>query len=193
MSMPVLIGVGTVVAAIVVGLIYASLRRRDPGVIDGRSVPMGGTDARGLPTAGALPAASSADPMQARSMGPGPVDAREAMTADVPVLPPDMGPPAAAVGRSTLTVAVPGVGPQSWPLGVDQIVGRAAGAGVIVVGDPQVSRRHARITWEGGHFVYRDLGPVNPTRRNGRSLPNPYILRDGDRLHLGRSELVFRA
>jgi len=120
-------------------------------------------------------------------------DAHEAMTAEVPVLPPDMGPPLGAVGRSTLAVTVPGFEPRSWSLGADQIVGRAAGPGVIVVGDPQVSRRHARISWEGGHFVYRDLGPVNPTRRNGRTLPNPYILRDGDRLRLGQSELAFHA
>jgi len=64
---------------------------------------------------------------------------------------------------------------------------------MIVVADPQVSRRHARISWEDGHFVYRDLGPMNPTRRNGRTLPNPYILRDGDQLAVGKAEILFRA
>jgi pSer/pThr/pTyr-binding forkhead associated (FHA) protein len=98
-----------------------------------------------------------------------------------------------ALGRSMVTVIVTGAPPREWPLSVDQIVGRAEGPGVILVADPQVSRRHARITFEGGHFVYRDLGPMNPTRREGRTLPNPYILRDGDRLRVGRAELIFRA
>jgi pSer/pThr/pTyr-binding forkhead associated (FHA) protein len=92
-----------------------------------------------------------------------------------------------------LTVTMGDGQSRDWPLGVDQIVGRADGPGMIVVIDPQVSRRHARISWEGGHFIYRDLGPLNPTRRDGRTLPNPYILRDGDRLRIGRSELIFRA
>src|SRR6188508_2693527 len=94
-------------------------------------------------------------------------------------------PAAGGPGHATITVSLAGYPPGSWPLGIDQIVGRAAGPGVIVVPDPQVSRRHARISWEGGHFVYRDLGPMNPTRRDGRTLPNPYILRNGDKLNVG--------
>ena len=71
-------------------------------------------------------------------------------------------------------------------------VGRNASC-QLSLNDPLVSRRHARISWEDGRFLYRDLGPLNPTRRDGRTLPNPYILRDGDRLRVGHSELQFRA
>jgi len=114
-------------------------------------------------------------------------------TVEAAILPSVTGVPPAVPALATLIVSVGGGQPRTWPLGVDQIIGRTEGPGIIVVADPQVSRRHARISWEGGHFVYRDLGPLNPTRREGRTLPNPYILRNGDRLRVGSSELVFRA
>jgi VWFA-related protein len=97
------------------------------------------------------------------------------------------------LGHATLTVSVPGLGTQSWHLGPEQVLGRVEGPDVIVVKDTLVSRRHARITWEHGQFVYRDLGSTNPTLRNGRPIPDPCILADGDRLNVGRAELVFRA
>jgi hypothetical protein len=123
----------------------------------------------------------------------GPDDFGEGVTQEATILPHMPVSPVRGSGRASLIVTLPGTEPRTWPLGIDQIVGRAAGPGVIVVADPQVSRRHARISWEGGHFVYRDLGPMNPTRREGRTLPNPYVLRDGDRLLVGRAELLFRA
>jgi hypothetical protein len=96
-------------------------------------------------------------------------------------------------GHATLTVVLPGFEERSWPLGTEQMIGRLEGPGVIPVRDTQVSRRHASITWEGGHFVYRDLGPTNPTLRNGNPIPTPCYLMDGDRLIVGRAELIFRA
>ena len=140
----------------------------------------------------ALPGVQQRESMPTATVSPLDDEFRSAETAQVTILPEGMV-PGGTLGRSTLTVTVSGAPPRSWPLGVDQIVGRAAGPGVIVVPDPQVSRRHARISWEGAHFVYRDLGPMNPTRRDGRTLPNPYILRDGDRLRVGRAELTFQA
>ncbi|MCC7367126.1 MAG: VWA domain-containing protein [Chloroflexi bacterium] len=111
-------------------------------------------------------------------------DTREAQTAMYSAV---TGPPASA----RLTVRAPGSPEHAWPLTQDQIIGRSEGPGVIVVADPRVSRRHARISWEDGHFVYRDLGPMNPTRHHGRTLPNPYVLQPGDRLEVGKSELVY--
>ena len=93
--------------------------------------------------------------------------------------------------RATLTISLPDQVAQSWPLGDDQVIGRIPGPGVIVVGDTQVSRRHARISWEQGRYVYRDLAPTNPTLRHGQPIPNPCYLVDGDRLSVGRAELVF--
>jgi hypothetical protein len=95
--------------------------------------------------------------------------------------------------HATLTVSLPGQPAVTWPIGADQVIGRIEGPGVIVVKDTQVSRRHARISWEQGRFVYRDLAPTNPTLRHGQPIPNPCYLVDGDRLYVGRAELIFRA
>jgi serine/threonine protein kinase len=57
----------------------------------------------------------------------------------------------------------------------------------------RVSRRHARILQEGGHFFVEDLQALNPTRLNGVPLP-PYEkreLHDGDTLHIGDLDLRF--
>jgi VWFA-related protein len=281
---PVLIGIGTVVAAGIVGLLYAASRKRGQRVVESTATPVGSNPGpapqmpwpalpsaprQGVPRsagepsdptlvgrgvgpasthdtgpvrapgfgqppmrgahdtgpldAGRIDPGTTRDPSTARDAGrfgaggagpglphdTGPLDIggtgigdfREAETAYgiAPATGPQVGPqpeqsPAGgALSRSTLTVTLAGSPPRIWPLGIDQIIGRAAGPGVIVVNDPQVSRRHARITFEGGHFVYRDLGPMNPTRLDGRTLPNPYILRDGDRLRVGRAEIVFGA
>jgi hypothetical protein len=203
-SAPVLIGIGTLIAAGIVGVIYASSGRRNEQqrVVDATSIPIGDDDRSSRSTVWpALPPGHASDhksvhPADRPTAGFGAAptgDFREAETKVAPFLPPVHGPPSGALGRSTLAVSVAGGPPRSWPLALDQIIGRAAGPGVIVVTDPQVSRRHARISWEGGHFVYRDLGPMNPTRLDGRTLPNPYILKDGDRLRVGRAEIVFHA
>lgn len=193
------IGIAAVIA-IIGGIMYAVARRREDGVIEGTATRTGYD---GPPTASAsqmaLPGGRRTGPPYQGYGGPhqglGETltdDFRSAETMSATIIPSDLVPPAdGGPGHATLMVAMPGFPPRSWPLGVDQIIGRAAGPGVIVVADSQVSRRHARISWEGGHFVYRDLGPMNPTRREGRTLPNPYILRDGDRLQVGRAELTF--
>jgi VWFA-related protein len=184
MSSPaVWIGIAAVIA-VLGGLIYAASRRRDDGVIDGTAYrpgqdgPASPYDTQGILPPGhpGAPDPFREAPTMAVTIGPGDLDARPG------------GP-----GHASVTVTVAGAPPRAWPLGIDQIIGRAEGPGVIVVADQLVSRRHARISWEGGQFVYRDLGPMNPTRRDGRTLPNPYILRNGDRLHVGHAELMFRA
>jgi VWFA-related protein len=183
---------GAAVLAIVIGLIYAFSRRR-------ADVATGPTAVIAPPATArlALPGDRRFDSTQAGYAGATSDDPRTAEM-DMVTIPPaqvgeQVGAPPLEPSQATLTVTMPGTPPRSWPLGFDQIIGRAAAPGVIVVDDPQVSRRHARISWEGGHFVYRDLGPMNPTRRDGRTLPNPYILRDGDRLRVGHSELTFHA
>jgi VWFA-related protein len=184
MSSPaVWIGIAAVIA-VLGGLMYAASRRKDDGVIDGTAYrpgqdgPASPYDMQGIlpPGRPGVPDALREAPTLAVTIGPGDLDARPG------------GP-----GHASVTVTVAGAPPRSWPLGIDQIIGRAEGPGVIVIADQLVSRRHARISWEGGQFVYRDLGPMNPTRRDGRTLPNPYILRNGDRLQVGHTELTFRA
>ncbi|MCC6174126.1 MAG: VWA domain-containing protein [Chloroflexi bacterium] len=107
---------------------------------------------------------------------------------------PPAGPSRASVrpGQASLIVTLAGGSPQTWWLGTDQLLGRLPGPNGIPVPDPRVSRRHARISWEAGRYVYRDLSPNNPTRINGQPLPGPHVLAPGDRLAVGTTVLVFR-
>jgi hypothetical protein len=59
--------------------------------------------------------------------------------------------------------------------------------------DLGVSRRHFRITRNGEHFYLEDLQAMNGSIVNGQRIP-PYTLhplRSGDRISLGKMELVF--
>ena len=57
--------------------------------------------------------------------------------------------------------------------------------------DPGVSRRHVEVRRRGRDLVLTDLGSTNGTRVNGRPVQT-HTLRDGDRIELGESALVFR-
>jgi hypothetical protein len=74
------------------------------------------------------------------------------------------------------------------------VIGRGSEADLRLA-DTGVSRRHGEIRQIGetGH-VYRDLGSTNGSRVNGKaSTPAaPIALRDGDRIELGKSALVYR-
>jgi DNA-binding winged helix-turn-helix (wHTH) protein len=58
-----------------------------------------------------------------------------------------------------------------------------------------VSRRHARLRWDGGSgaVVIEDLDSTNGTFVNERRLDAAAALRDGDVIHLGTVPLTFRA
>jgi len=58
----------------------------------------------------------------------------------------------------------------------------------IVLGDPEVSRQHARITRTPGGYVVEDMGSTNGTFVNGERLTAPRVLRDSDLV--GLSEKV---
>jgi hypothetical protein len=58
----------------------------------------------------------------------------------------------------------------------------------IVLGDPEVSRQHARLTRTPGGFVLEDLGSTNGSFVNGERLTSPRVLNPGDLL--GMSEKV---
>ncbi|MFA0758056.1 MAG: hypothetical protein KEFWMYNX_000026 [Candidatus Fervidibacter sp.] len=60
--------------------------------------------------------------------------------------------------------------------------------------DAGVSRRHCRLTFQGGQFFVEDLGSTNGTKLNGQAIPpnQPRPIKDGDILELGVLRLTFK-
>jgi pSer/pThr/pTyr-binding forkhead associated (FHA) protein len=61
----------------------------------------------------------------------------------------------------------------------------------IQLADPNVSRRHAEVRQEGAAYWVVDLGSTNGLEVNGRRQKRAK-LRQGDKITLGSTELVFR-
>jgi hypothetical protein len=72
------------------------------------------------------------------------------------------------------------------------IIGREEGAEVSIQ-DPEVSRQHARISWQAGRYVLEDLGSTNGTYLNGVQITSPQPLQPGDTVGMGQAVLVFEA
>lgn len=54
-----------------------------------------------------------------------------------------------------------------------------------------VSRRHAEVSYENGHYVLRDLGSTNGTFLNGKEITTPSTLSPGDRIEMGSRIVTF--
>jgi predicted component of type VI protein secretion system len=65
-------------------------------------------------------------------------------------------------------------------------IGRSANNEVVIV-DPEVSRRHARIVRRVEQFALEDLGSTNGTFLNGHRITHLTTLQDGDVIDLGDS------
>ncbi len=64
----------------------------------------------------------------------------------------------------------------------------------IVINDPEISRRHARLFVQGNSYIIEDLGSTNGTFVNGQRLMGPNVLRPGDVITFGeRMSLVFES
>ena len=72
------------------------------------------------------------------------------------------------------------------------VLGKSPSANVILE-NPYVSRRHALISLRAGHVEIEDLGSKNGTFINGSRLSGQrHRLRFGDRIELGRGQVVLR-
>jgi hypothetical protein len=78
--------------------------------------------------------------------------------------------------------------------GADLILGSDASLAAVVIDDPSVGRMHARIIRQAdGGYLVRDQGSVAGTWVNFELVPESgRLLRQGDRLQLGRVEFRFR-
>ena len=78
----------------------------------------------------------------------------------------------------------------SFILEGDQLtVGRDA-TNEIVINDSEISRRHARLTFQGGKYVLEDLGSTNGTFVNGQRLAGPRVLKAGEVVQFGEQIML---
>jgi len=82
----------------------------------------------------------------------------------------------------------------SFTLEGDQIdIGRDS-TNEIVINDAEISRRHARLTFQGGKYVLEDLGSTNGTFVNGQRLAGPRVLKSGEVVSFGEQiVMIFEA
>jgi pSer/pThr/pTyr-binding forkhead associated (FHA) protein len=66
----------------------------------------------------------------------------------------------------------------------DLTIGRDI-SNAIVINDPEISRRHSRLSAQAGSYVIEDLGSTNGTFVNGQRLMGPHMLRPGEVVMLG--------
>lgn len=76
----------------------------------------------------------------------------------------------------------PGV---TFPLEGDQLTIGRDSSNAVAINDSEVSRRHARLSFQGGKYVVEDLGSTNGTFVNGQRLSGPVVLKPGDVVSLG--------
>ncbi|HZD67230.1 MAG TPA: DUF3662 and FHA domain-containing protein [Acidimicrobiales bacterium] len=98
----------------------------------------------------------------------------------------------AAPGEAPATLVLPDG--QRLPIGDEQIVLGRLHSCTVVIEDPNVSRRHAEITRDQREdaVVLTDLGSTNGTRVNGEKVTR-HRLRDGDKITLGTTSLLFES
>ncbi len=78
----------------------------------------------------------------------------------------------------------------SFMLEGDQLtIGRDA-TNDIVINDAEISRRHARLTFQGGKYVLEDLGSTNGTFVNGQRLAGPRVLKAGEVVSFGEQIIL---
>lgn len=95
------------------------------------------------------------------------------------------------VGKSTLIEIKTGF---SYPLvGEVTVIGRdKKQSDVAFENDRYISRRHTTITKRGDKFYVEDLQSTNGTFVNNQLLNSPRILKPGDMIKMGDTELLFK-
>ena len=73
----------------------------------------------------------------------------------------------------------------------DTTIGRLSTNDIQLQGDTTVSRQHAKIVEQNGHFKLYDLGTTSGTRLNNKRVTQPMLLEPDDEIRLG-DNTVFR-
>lgn len=76
----------------------------------------------------------------------------------------------------------PGV---TFPLEGDQLIIGRDSSNNVPINDAEISRKHSRLSFQGGKYVLEDLGSTNGTFINGQRLSGPAVLKPGDIVSLG--------
>src|SRR4051794_41866676 len=77
---------------------------------------------------------------------------------------------------------------QSLELGDELVIGREDAG--LVIDDPEISRRHARVAPVDGGVVVEDLGSTNGTFVNGERATAPVTLKESGIIRLGTTEVA---
>jgi hypothetical protein len=102
--------------------------------------------------------------------------------------PPAGAPAGAPGGRNARLVSNDG---RTYPLSVGStVIGRGDQANLRLP-DVGISRRHARLDFDGGQVVLTDLGSTNGTQVNGQKVA-AVALNPGDMIQIGTTTLTFR-
>lgn len=79
---------------------------------------------------------------------------------------------------------------RTFSLGVVNDIGRHGWGNQVVLDDPHVSGKHAKIRLESGRYVLYDLAALNGTWLNGQRISRSMLM-DGDVITLGTTALRF--
>jgi hypothetical protein len=108
-----------------------------------------------------------------------------------PYAPQGAPPPQGGGGQARSARLVSGDG-RSYPLSIGStVIGRGDQANLRLP-DVGISRRHARLDFDGAQVVLTDLGSTNGTMVNGQRV-SAVALNPGDMIQLGTTTLTFRA
>jgi adenylate cyclase len=92
----------------------------------------------------------------------------------------------------TIRIEAPGSDAVVFELGNTTGIGRSAGNQIRLEADGAASRQHAMIRLQGEQAYYLvDLGSANGTFLNNKLVVAPALLRNGDRIKVGETEMLF--
>lgn len=98
---------------------------------------------------------------------------------------------AQALPQAWLTIRLPQAGQQIYRIEKPVInIGRQL-SNDIIVEDKRVSRYHAQLKYQDGHFAIFDLGSTNGITINGTPHMRQHVLRNGDRFTIGSYDFYF--